>query len=113
MAKITGNKKKATRKKRSSNRTPEQKIADLKAEIARIEQRVKAKELKASPAMKSCLSLVRQLDKALELAREEQETKLAHALADAREPLAGLLAELGVALPKARRPRGRRPSVDE
>ena len=114
MAKKTTTKKKAAaeqapRRKRSSNRTPEQKIADLKAEIAKIQQRAKAKELKTSPAMKACLNLVSQLDKTAALAKEEQDTKLGHALADAREPLAALLGELGLDLPKARRPRGRKP----
>lgn len=91
------------------HRTPEQKIEDLHAEIERIKSRQAARELKQSEAYKLCLMAVRSLDKALESAREEGHSALGHVLSDAREPLAQHLGEQGVELPKARRPRGRRP----
>lgn len=97
--------KKGTRRKR---RSPEEIIADLQAEIERVKSRAAQKEIKESPAHKAALNAVRGLAKAAEAAKEEGENTLAHALADAREPLAKYFDEQGVALPKTRRPRGRR-----
>lgn len=99
--------KKGTRRKR---RSPEEIISDLQAEIERVKARAAQKEIKQSAAHKAALACVRSLGKAAEVAREEKATALAHALADAREPLATYFAEQGVDLPKSRRPRGRRPS---
>jgi len=98
--------KKGTKRQR---RTPEQKIQDLQAEIERIKTRQAARELKQSEGYKLTLTAVRTIDKALEAAKEEGHSALAHVLHDAREPLANHLAEQGVELPQARRPRGRRP----
>ena len=100
--------KKGTRRKR---RTPEEIIADLQAEIERVKSRAAQKEIKQSPAHKAALNVVRSLAKASDGAKEEGETALAHALADAREPLAKYFEEQGVELPKTRRPRGRRPKA--
>lgn len=98
--------KKGTKRQR---RSPEQKIQDLQAEIERIKNRQAARELKQSEAYKLTLAAVRSIDKALESAKEEGHSALGHVLHDAREPLATHLGEQGVELPKARRPRGRRP----
>lgn len=98
--------KKGTKRQR---RTPEQKIEDLQAEIERIKNRQAARELKQSEGYKLTLTAVRTIDKAIESAKEEGHSALGHVLHDAREPLANHLSDQGVALPQARRPRGRRP----
>lgn len=90
-------------------RTIEELIADLEAEKTALIERLKAKEVKASPAHKAALGAVKLLDKASTVAAEEGETNLRHALAEARERLAEYLEKKGVRLPKARRPRGPRP----
>ncbi|MEZ5978428.1 MAG: hypothetical protein R3F34_09440 [Planctomycetota bacterium] len=89
-------------------RSPEEKIADLKRQIDELQARQKAKELEESASNKAALNVVRMLDKALAVAKEEGNNALAHALADGREPIANHFEQAGVALPKARRPRGRR-----
>ena len=84
-------------------------IADLKRKIEEVEQRAKAKELKQSGAMKRTLTIVRNIDKAMEEAKEEGNTPIRRALAEARKPLEAYLTEQGVKLPKSRGPRGRKP----
>lgn len=98
--------KKGTKRRR---RSPEEIIKDLQEEIERVKAQAAAKELKESPAHRAALTAVRSIDKAMEAAKEEGETALAHALADGRSPLGEYLESQGVTLPKARRPRGRRP----
>jgi hypothetical protein len=95
----------AVRQRRSS----EERIQELQSKIEALKNRAKAKELKASGANKMCLAGVRILDKAMNAAREENNTHLQHALADARTPLEAYLSSQGISLPKARRPRGPRP----
>jgi len=105
-------KKKATRKKataRRRRRSPEEIISDLQLQIEEVKARAEAKKLKQSAAVKSALSAVRSLDKALDLAAQEENSRLRHALADARNPLKAFFEEQGVKLPKARVPRGPRP----
>ena len=102
-------KKKAASKKRK-RRSDEELINDLKARIKELKGRQEARRLKESPAMRSTLSAVRWLDKALDLAADESNTHLRHALADARKPLEEYLMSEGLRLPKARKPRGRRPA---
>ena len=102
-------KKKAVAKKRK-RRSDEELIADLKERIKELKTRQDSKRLKESPAMRSTLSAVRWLDKALDLSAEEGNSHLRHALADARKPLEEHLMSEGVRLPKARKPRGRRPA---
>ncbi len=99
-------KKKATRRRR---RSPEEIIQDLQRQISEVKARSAARELKKSPAFSAAITAVKALDKALDLAAEEENGPLRHALADARKPLGNHLVELGVKLPKARLPKGRRP----
>lgn len=89
-------------------RTPEQIISDLEKQIEDLRRRDKAKKLKEDPSYKAAMTVVRQLDKAIEEAKEGGNNALAHALADGREPIAAFFAAEGVELPKGRRPRGRR-----
>ncbi len=98
--------KKGTRRTR---RSPEEMIADLKKKIQEVEARAAAKELKASGAIKRTLTIVRNIDKAMEEAKDEGQSALRHALAEARGPLKDFLTDQGVKLPKARMPRGRKP----
>jgi hypothetical protein len=93
-------------------RTHEQIISDLEKKIELLRQRAKAKEVEQSPGLKAAMNLVRSLDKAMDVAKSEGNNALAHALADGREPIAGFFEKAGLALPKARRPRGRRAKVE-
>ena len=95
--------------KRRKRRTPEEMIADLQKQIEEVKARAAARDMTRSPAVKMTLTVVKNLDKALELADEESESVLRHALADARKPLASFLGSKGIKLPKARVPRGRKP----
>lgn len=101
-------KKKAGAKRH--RRTDEELINDLKARIKELKDRQESKRLKESPSIRSAVTAVRHLDKALELSAEEGNSLLRHALADARKPLEDYLQDQGLKLPKARKPRGRRPS---
>jgi len=96
-----------TRKRRSDAEL----ISDLKNRIQELRQRQEARELKKSPAIRSTLSAVRYIDKALESAAREEIALLRHALAEARKPLESFLKTRGVRLPKARVPRGRKPKA--
>jgi|SRR5262245_15396308 len=99
--------------KKRKRRTIEELIADLEAEKVSLMERLKAKELKTSPAHKFALAAVKQIDKSASLAAEEGETELRHVLSEARDKLAPYLEERGVRLPKPRRPRGPRPKDKE
>jgi hypothetical protein len=96
---------------RRARRSPEEMIADLEAKIREVKNRAQAKELKQSPSVKEAMKVVRGVDKALEVAAEEGNNALRHALADARKPLAEFLEGQGLKLPKARVPRGRKPKA--
>ena len=102
--------KKAGRGGKRTRRTPAQMISDLKAKIEDVKRRAAATELKKSPAIRRTLTIVRVLDKTLDLAADEGQTALRHSLAGARAPLADFLGRQGVKLPKARMPRGRKPA---
>lgn len=101
----------ATRKKRH-RRSPEEIIQDLQDEIKRLRAKAAAKALKQSPAIKLTLQAVRNLDKGLEAAAEENNSHLRHALADARRSVGEFLENQGVRLPKARLPKGPRPKKE-
>ncbi|TAJ24956.1 MAG: hypothetical protein EPO68_00645 [Planctomycetota bacterium] len=98
-------------KEKRIRRTAEQIIADLQAEIARVQSRAQAKQLKQSSAGKAAVTALRAIDKGLDSAAEENNSLLRHALADARKPLAAYLESQGMDLPKPRMPRGRRPAA--
>jgi hypothetical protein len=105
-------KKKAT-KKRRKRRSADEIIADLQDEIRRVRARQRARELKESPAHKTALAAIKSIDKALDVAAEEGETALRHALADGRRSLGAYLEKQGVVLPKANLPKGPRPKSDQ
>jgi uncharacterized protein involved in exopolysaccharide biosynthesis len=108
-AKKAAVKKTTTRRK---HRTPEERIADLQAQIKEVKARAVAKQLKQSDAVKKAVAAVRAIDKGIELAKEEGNSKLHHALANSREPLAAFLQAEGMKLPKAQKPRGRKPKAE-
>ena len=102
--------RKVTSKKRH-RRTDEELIEDLKKRIKELKTRQESRRLKESPSIKAALSAVRWIDKALDEAADESNTHLRHALADSRKPLEEYLMSEGLRLPKARKPRGRRPKA--
>ena len=95
--------------KRRKRRSAEEMIADLHRQIEEVKARAVARSLKTSAAVKHTMVAVRNIDKGLEEAAQEDNSALRHALADARKPLANYLTGQGVRLPKARLPRGRKP----
>jgi len=98
-----------TRRKR---RSPEEIIADLQKQIRDVKARAAAKELKQSPAVKKSVAILRAIDKGMELAHEESNSRLHHSLAASRTLLGDHLVKEGMKLPKARMPRGRKPKAE-
>ncbi len=90
-------------------RTIEEQIKDLESEKEHLIERLKARELKTSPAHKAALGVLKLIDKGLDIAADEGETGLRHALAESRRALGEYLEKKGVRLPKARLPKGPRP----
>ena len=100
MATTKKNAKTATKKPR---RTPEQMVADLEAEIARVKARAAAKEAKEAPEGKPFLAAVKATDKALEAAQGAGNDEMAAALDSARAILGEQLVRMGVRAPVTRR----------
>ena len=94
---------------RRHRRSPEELIQDLQRQIEEVKSRAQAREMKQSESVRTTLVTLRNLDKALTLAGEEENSLLRHALSDARKPIAGYLESRGVRLAKVRGPRGRKP----
>jgi len=107
MAKKTSQRAPAPGKQRY-RRSDDELIADLKERIAQLKQRADSKKLKTSPAMKRTLSVVTNIDKAMQEAQEEKNSELRQILFDARTPITDYLGTQGVNLPKPRKPRARR-----
>jgi len=111
--KTAGSARKAPRKTitkiRRKRRTEEEIIAELQEKIQLVRKRATIKEAKKSPAYKAAFSAVKAIDRALEVAAEEDETLMRHALAQGRKSLAAFLVGKGLHLPKANLPRGRKP----
>ncbi len=103
-------KKASSRRKR---RTPEEMIADLQRKIEEVKARAQAQSVKESPCMKRTISILRSIAKGMDEAKEEGNGALRHALADAHRILSGYLESQGLRPPKARMPRGRRPSAGQ
>ena len=110
-------KKKVTRKKPGpkpgstrTRRSAEERLEALKQQIASIEAREKAKELKDDPAAKYAIKMARDLNRGAKLAVESKDRDLQHAVADAHQAIGDYLAGKGLKMPKPRRPRGRRPA---
>jgi hypothetical protein len=99
----------AAPRKRRKRRNAEEIIADLEAEIRRVQDRQKQRELKTSPSMKASISALKAIDKALEAAAEDSNAVLRHTLANSRRVLGAYLEKQGMRLPKANLPRGRKP----
>ena len=97
-------------RKRRKRRTADEIIADLEAEIQRVRERQKQKELKTSPSTKAAIGALKSIDKALDVAATDGNGVLRHTLAEARRTLGGYLEQQGMTLPKAKLPRGRKPS---
>ncbi len=91
-----------TATKTRTRRTPEQKIADLEAQIARVKARAAAKEAKASDEGKTFLAAVKAVDKALRVAEDAKDKDMVHTLETARAALGEHLVAMGVRAPDAR-----------
>ena len=106
---VPGNSPDARRRRRSD----EELIADLQDKIREVRTRAATREMKKSPAMKAAIAALKAIDKGLEAAATENQSRLRHALADARKPLVEHLQSTGFAIPRANLPRGRRPKPEQ
>ncbi len=88
-----------TAKKARNRRSPEQIVADLEAEIARVKARAAAKEAKQSDQGKTFLVAVKSVDKALRVAGDAKDRDMVHALEAARAALGKHLVKMGVRAP--------------
>ena len=102
-------KKKTSRRRRRSD---EELIQDLQERISPIQTRAAARQLKKTPQIKATISALKALDKALEVAEEEEDTLLRHILGDGRKPIVDYLETQGFEAPKVNLPRGRRPKME-
>lgn len=111
MAKTTKEKASKEATKKRKRRSDEELIRDLQARLQEVKERQNSKQVLRSPAMKSAVKALNAIDRALDVAADQNETPLRHALADARRPLVAELERNGFKTPKAVLPRGRRPKV--
>ena len=88
-----------------TRRTPEERVAELQAEIERVEARAALKEAKSSPEGKALIAAVRALDKALAAARDAGAEAMLASLDAARATLGEELDRAGIPAPKTRGPR--------
>lgn len=88
-----------------THRTPEQKIADLEAEIERVKRRAAMKEAKSDPAVAEAIKAARFLNRAHAGAADAE---LQGALTEARGALDAFLESKGIESPKPRQRRSQR-----
>ena len=89
--------------KKHARRTPDQIIADLEAEIARVKARAAAKQAKRAPGGKAFMVAVKSVDKAIEAATQSKNDGMKHALETARAALGEHMVEMGIRVPQKRR----------
>ena len=99
-------------KKTRNRRSPDQIVADLQDEIARVKARAAAKQAKATDEGKALLLAVKFVDKALAVAADARNDGLVRALEASRAPLSEQLVAMGIRLPDAKARRGRRKKVE-
>ena len=99
-------------KKERNRRTPDEMVADLEAEIARVKARAAAKEAKSTDEGKALLLAVKFVDKAMAVAAEANNADLVRALEAARAPLSEQVVAMGIRLPDAKAKRGRRKKTE-
>ena len=92
-----------TEKKTRTVRTPEQIVADLEAEIARVKARAAATQAKAAPEGKPFMTAVKVVDKAIKAARDAGNNEMLQALESARATLGEQLTRMGVRVPETRK----------
>jgi hypothetical protein len=97
-----------TETKTRNRRSPDQIVADLEQEIARVKARAAAREAKATDEGRALLLAVKFVDKALAVAAEASNADLVRALEAARAPLSEQLVAMGIRLPDPKSRRGRR-----
>ncbi len=103
--KTTTEKKPTTAKK--AQRTADERVAALEAEIERVRQREATKELRADPGVKATSAAVRAVNKALGVATDPE---LVDALTVAHGALAGWLEAKGLRVPKPGKKREQAPA---
>jgi phage shock protein A len=104
---------KAEPKLTRTQRTAEQRIADLEAQIEQVKRRAAAKKVKKDPALRHVSGALRSIDKAL-ASSEDKPTR--EALSEARTSLAAILTLSGAMVPAGRaraKPRGVGPVIEE
>ncbi len=98
-------------KKERNRRTPDEMVADLEQEIARVRARAQAKKAKATPEGQALIVAVRSIEKAGRVANEAGNEDLVKALDAARAALAPAIVSLGIRIPEKAK-RGRRKKVE-
>ena len=102
-------------KKERTQRTEEERVAELEAQIAGIKQRAAAKrvvkEVKGSPDGVAFLATVKSMDKAIRVASESKNEAMVRVLESARTPMAEHLVGMGLRLPDRKANRGRKAKV--
>lgn len=96
-------------KRTYNRRSDDELIGDLEKKIETLKRRQARRALANAPSVKALVAALAAVDRAAAACREEQDTMALHLLADARVPLAKLLAEKGVEVERTERPRGRKP----
>ena len=91
-----------TTPKTRKQRTPEEMVADLEAEIARVKERAAAKEAKARPEVKPFMFAVKATDKAMVAAKDAGNEAIYNALESARALMGEQLIAMGVRAPVTR-----------
>jgi hypothetical protein len=102
---VNGTNATATEKKPRVRRTPEQIVADLQAEIERVQRRAAAREVRKTDEGRAFIVAVRALDKAGRAAVEAGDEAMARVLESARATLGEHLVAMGVRVPTSRRGR--------
>ena len=97
-----------TETKTRNRRSPDQMVADLEAEIARVKARAAAREAKSTEEGKALLLAVKFVDKALTVAAEANNADLLRGLEAARAPLSEQVVAMGIRLPDSKAKRGRK-----
>jgi hypothetical protein len=96
--------------RRRARRSPEQIIAGLESKIKDVRARAASRAAKKTEPVKLAIIAIRTMDKGMDIAIAEGDSKLRQAFAESRKILADHLTNTGVKAPQKRRPRGPKPS---
>lgn len=96
-------------KPRRKRRSPEQIISDLEAEIKRVKERQKLKELQEFESVKCLKKGMKQLAAGMDAAKDEGDAEMRHVIADAWRPIERYFKKHGITVEKIDMPKGPRP----